>query len=99
EDDFAIELHDGTTFTVDASGLATVADLIAAIEAAAAGAGLTVGVDFDVELAAVGNGLVFTDNTVGGGDFAVRDLGTSVVATQLGIRQNAGPANTFTSTD
>jgi len=99
EDDFEVQLHDGTTFSVDASALTTVDDLIAAIEAAAAGAGLTVGVDFDVALAATGNGLLFTDNTAGANDFVVRDAGTSLVATQLGINQNAGAANTMTSTD
>ncbi len=99
EDDFEIQLHDGTTFSIDATGLNTVSDLISAIQTAATGAGLTVGVDFDVALASTGNGLTFTDNTAGASDFVVRDAGTSLVATQLGIAQNAGAAASMTSAD
>lgn len=99
DDDFAVTVHDGTTFNVDATGLTTVDELVTAIETAATGAGLTIGVDFDVELASVGTGITFTDNTVGADDFRIENLGISQAATQLGITGNAGAAATFTSTD
>ncbi len=102
--DFRVELHDGRSFDVDLSGLATVGDVIAAIEAAATGAGLTLGVDFSVGLASVGNGLTFTDGTVGGGDFRIyaqADSGQVVsrAAEDLGILVNAGAGGTITSSD
>lgn len=102
--DFRIELHDGTSFDVDVTGLTTVGQVITAIETAAAGAGLTVGVDFVVGLAAVGNGLEITDNTAGGGAFRIygqADSGQIVsrAAEDLGIAFNAGAGATITSED
>jgi len=99
EDDIEILLHDGTTFTTNADGLSTVGELITAIDTAATAAGLAVGVDFDVDLATTGNGLVFTDNTAGANDFAIRDTNISLVATQLGIKTNAGAGATITGQD
>ena len=101
ENDFTVQLHDGTSFDVNIDGDKTVGDVITTIENAAAGAGLTVGAgnDFDVELAGSGNGLVVTDNTAGGNDFKIANMGQSVAADHLGISQNAGGANTLTGTD
>jgi flagellar hook-associated protein 3 FlgL len=102
--DFRIELHDGTSFDVDVTGLTTVGQVITAIEAAAAGAGVNVGVDFTVGLATVGNGLVIADNTVGGGDFRIyaqADSGQVVsrAAEDLGITFNAGAGATIAGED
>ncbi len=99
EDDFRVRLHDGTTFDVDLDGVSTVGELITAVETAATGAGLTVGTDFSVDHATTGNGLVFTDNTVGGDDFRIENLGLSLAADQLGIKKNAGGAATLTGDD
>ncbi len=99
ESDFAIELHDGRSFEVNLDGLATVGDVVAAVEAAAVAAGLTIPGEFSVEYATTGNGLVLTDNTVGGGDFRVRQLNESLAATHLGIVGNAEAGNTITGGD
>lgn len=99
EDDFSITLHDGTTFNVNIDGVTTAGELVTAIQAAAAAAGLTVGVDFDVAFASVGNGLQFTDNTVGAGAFRIDNVGLSLVADQLGIKQNAGAGSTILGED
>ncbi|GAB4197497.1 MAG: flagellin hook IN motif-containing protein [Phycisphaeraceae bacterium] len=99
EDDFQITLNDGTNFSVDASGLGTVDELITAIETAATGAGLTLGVDFSVDLATTGNGLVFQDNTAGANGFTITRVGQSLVADQLGILKEDGTASTFQSSD
>jgi len=106
QDDFAFELHDGTTINVNIDGLTTVDDVIIAITTAAIGIpGFSVGVpgttgtDFNVGLALDGNGFVFEDNTTGTADFRVVQLGTSLAATDLGINQSAGSANTITGKD
>ncbi len=104
-DDFAFQLHDGATFNINLDGATTVADVLAAINTAATGAGLTVGApgaggtDFNLGLAANGNGFVFEDNTAGGNDFVVTQLNTSLAAEQLGIAQNAGAGNTINGDD
>ncbi len=105
EPDFAIELHDGRSFEVNIDGAHTVADVLAAISAAAAAAGITVGnvgdagTDFNLGLTTTGNGFVFEDNTAGGGAFRIRQLGTSLAATHLGIYHNAGTGNTIVGDD
>lgn len=99
EDDFQLTLNDGTNFAVDASGLSTVDELITAIETAATGAGLTLGVDFSVGLATAGNGLVFQDSTAGATGFTITRVGQSSVADQLGILKEDGTATTFQSDD
>jgi len=99
EDDLRVSLHDGTSFTVNLDGAATVGDVITAINTAATGAGLTVGVDFTVGLAAVGNGLVFDDNTAGGNDFVIANEGLSLAGDHLGITGNAGAGTTLTGSD
>ncbi len=105
EPDFRLELHDGTQFDIDLDALVTVGDVIDAISAAAAGAGLTVGApgsagtDFNVGLASDGNGLVFEDNTLGGAEFKVTQLFTSLAATDLGIYKNAQAGGTIAGDD
>ena len=92
-DDFAVELHDGQAFNVNLDGLTTVGGVLAAINTAAAGLTVgtpgTAGTDFNVGLAQDGNGFLFEDNTVGGNEFRVVQLSTSLAATHLGIYQNA----------
>ncbi|MBX2850946.1 MAG: hypothetical protein KTR15_04275 [Phycisphaeraceae bacterium] len=99
EPDLDITLHDGTNFTVDLTAASTVADVLSLTQAAAAGAGLTVGVDFDIALASTGNGFTVTDNTVGGSDFRVTNAGLSFAAENLGIKVNAGTGATIDGAD
>lgn len=100
EPDLAFQFNSGLTFEVDLSTAATVGDAITLIENAATAAGLTVGGNFDVQLASVGNGLVFTDGTSGATfDFSITNAGQSFAAEHLGIKQNVGLANTITGTD
>lgn len=99
EPDLDITLHDGTNFTVDLTAASSVADVISLTQAAALTAGLTVGVDFDIALAATGNGFEVTDNTVGGSDFSVTNAGLSFAAENLGIKVNAGAGATIAGED
>ncbi len=105
QDDFRVELHDGSSFDVNLDGVGTVSELITAIGAAATAAGLTVGnigdagTNINVGLASSGNGLAFEDGTAGGNDFRVLQLNTSLAATHLGIYTNAGAANSITGAD
>lgn len=98
EPDISVTLHDGTNFLVDATGLQTVGALAAAITSAATASGVSGG-DFTVGYATTGNGLVFTDNTAGGGDFLIADAGLSVAASHLGLAQNAGAGATIDTGD
>lgn len=99
EDDLTVSLHNGTSFNVDLAGAQTVNDVITAINAAAAGAGLTLGVDFSAGLAATGNGFVFEDLTAGGNDFVIANANTSLAGTHLGIVGNAGAGATLAGED
>ncbi len=99
QDDFQITVKNGINFGVDASGLGTVNELITAIQTAATTAGLTLGVNFSVDLATTGNGLVFQDTTGAAGDFTITRVGESLVADQLGILKEDGAAATFQSAD
>ncbi|MBB6430360.1 flagellin N-terminal helical domain-containing protein [Algisphaera agarilytica] len=98
EDDLSIALHDGTTFSVNLDTATTVAEAITLIDAAAGAAGVAPG-DFTVAVAATGTGLVATDNTVGGSDFAITNFGQSHVAEHLGLLENAGAATTINGED
>ena len=104
-DEFAIELHDGTRFGVDIDAATTVGEVLALIQAAAAGAGLTVGqpgdggTDFNVGMAVDGNGFQFEDNTAGAGEFRIVNEGLSLAATDLGILKNAGAGATINGDD
>ena len=97
-DDLSVSLHDGTTFAVDLFGAETVADVVSRLQAAATAAGVA-GADFTVGLAAVGNGLTVTDNTVGTGSFVIADVDPSSAATQLGLAADVGTANTLDGED
>ncbi|MEM9345171.1 MAG: flagellin [Planctomycetota bacterium] len=99
EPDLDITLKDGTNFTVDLSAASTVGDVITLTQAAATTAGVTVGVDFDIALAATGNGFVVTDNTVGGSDFIVTNADQSFAAENLGIKVNAGVGTSIAGAD
>ena len=101
EDDFTIQTHDGTSFSVNIDGDQTVGDVINTINSAATAAGLTVGAgnDLVVGLAGSGNGFRFIDNTAGGSDFKVQNTGQSLAATHLGIHQNIGGSNTLSGDD
>ena len=105
EDDFAIQLHDATTFNVNIDGLTTVGQVITAIQNAATSAGLTVGTpgtggtDFNIGLAQDGNGLQLEDGTAGTSSFRVIQLGTSLAATDLGIYTSAATGNTINGDD
>ncbi len=97
--DLRIHTHDGTDIDVDLSGAATVADVIAAVQAAATGAGLAVPADFDIDLAADGNGLVLTDNTAGGDNLSVSALNGSNAAEHLGVLGDYGAVGAATGSD
>jgi flagellar hook-associated protein 3 FlgL len=105
EDDFVVELHDGTSFNVNLDGAVTIDDVLIAVSAAATGAGLTVGApgsgatQFNLGLAQDGNGLQFEDNTVGGGDFRFGQLGLSLAGSHLGLVKNAGAGGTIVGDD
>lgn len=99
EPDLDIMLHNGTNFTVDLSAASTVADVISLTHAAATAAGVAVGVDFEIALAATGNGFRVTDNTAGGSDFRVTNAGLSFAAENLGIKVNAGAGTTIAGAD
>lgn len=98
EDDLQINLHDGTSFAVNLDTATTVAEAIALIDAAAGAAGVAPG-DFSVGVPTAGTGLVATDNTAGGGDFIITNVGQSHAAEHLGILANAGASATITGTD
>ena len=105
QDDFSIQLHDGTTFNVNIDGLTTAGQVISAIQTAATGAGLTVGApgsggtDFNIGLAIDGNGFQLEDTTAGPSTFRVIQLGISLAATDLGIYTSAGAGGTINGDD
>jgi len=105
EDDFQIQLHDGSTVAVNLDDAVTVQDVVNAIQTAATNAGVTVGAlgqggtSFNVGLATDGNGLVFEDNTAGASDFTISVLNDSRAAFDLGIRTNVGSGNTIEGED
>ena len=98
EDDLSVTLHDGSAFGVNLDGAETVGDVVAAVQDAAAAAGLTPG-QFNVSLATTGNGFVFTDNTAGPGSFSVGNANQSLAGTHLGVVVDAGAASVITGTD
>ncbi len=82
--DFRITARDGTQFDVDLPGGATtVQDVLDAINSAAAGAGL-IPAQFVAGLAANGNGIQITDNTVGA-NTVIASLNGSHAGEQLGL--------------
>jgi flagellin-like hook-associated protein FlgL len=93
QDDFRVELHDGTAIDVNLDGAATVQDVLDAINTAAGASGL------GAALATDGNGIVLTDATAGAGGFRVLSLNGSQAAQDLGILQGADSGGTITGTD
>lgn len=85
--DFTITLADGRSFEVDLAGAETVADVLAALEAAAGAATPPIGpAEFSAELATTGNGIVLTDNSGGvTGTFTVTPANGSRAAEALGL--------------
>lgn len=106
-DDFAIQLHDGSSFNVNIDSVTTVGELLTAIRNAATAAGLTVGdpgdvgTHFNVGLAPDGNGMALENGSLaaGGSAFRVTQLGTSLAATDLGIYHNAQTGNAINGED
>jgi flagellar hook-associated protein 3 FlgL len=84
---------DGTTFDVDVTGLATVQDVINAINTASGGVGVT------ASFATVGNGIVLTDTAGGGGTLSVTPIEGSDAAADLGLAGVAAVGNVITGTD
>ncbi len=105
EDDVRVSLHDGRAFDINLDNAVDVEDVLATFGAAATAAGLSVGnpgdlgTDFNIGLAADGNGFTLEDNTAGATNFEVTQLNESLAATDLGILINAGTANTMTGQD
>jgi flagellin-like hook-associated protein FlgL len=90
--DFQITRSDGTSFNVDVDGLATVQDVIDAINTAAGGTGMT------ASFANVGNGIVLTDTAAGPGTMSVTPLNGSDAAADLGLT-TPPVGNVVTGTD
>jgi flagellar hook-associated protein 3 FlgL len=91
-DDFQITRSDGSVFTVDIEGATTVGDVIAAINAADGGGGLT------ASFSTTGNGIVLTDTAGGPGQPALSPLNYSFAAEDLGLLK-APVGNTITGSD
>ncbi|MCP4938725.1 MAG: hypothetical protein GY921_06030, partial [Phycisphaeraceae bacterium] len=96
--DFTVSLHDGRSFDVDLAGAETVQDVLDAIKGAAGGIGLVVPGEFDAGLASDGNGIAFTDLTVGGDDLSIERRNNSTAAADLGIQGSTAGA-TLAGTD
>jgi flagellin-like hook-associated protein FlgL len=77
--DLQVTRRDGTTFQVDLSGLATVQDVIDAINAADGGGGVAAGFD------AATNGIRLDDATGGAGTLRVEGVNFSLAAADLGL--------------
>jgi flagellar hook-associated protein 3 FlgL len=79
--DLQITDTNGTVFDVDLDNLATIQDVMDAINTAAGGAGAGVAASF----AAIGNGIVITDTAGGAGALAVTAINFSAAAKELGL--------------
>ncbi|MHC5022829.1 MAG: flagellin N-terminal helical domain-containing protein [Planctomycetota bacterium] len=96
--DFRITLKDGSTIDVDLAGAETVQDVIDMIRSARDGLGI-LPAQFDVDIAADGNGFTFTDGTAPpGGTFSIEALNGSFAASDLGILGSTTGAS-MTGTD
>jgi flagellin-like hook-associated protein FlgL len=84
--DFRVTVKDGTQFDVDLEDVFTVEDVLDAINAAAAGAGLGVPGAFEATLVSDGNGIMLVDSTAPpGAATTVERVNGSFAATDLGI--------------
>lgn len=90
--DFRVTRSDGTSFDVDVTGN-TVQDVIDAINAADAGAGVT------ASFATTGNGIILTDTAGGAGTLAVTPVDASDAAADLGLAGVESVGNVITGTD
>ena len=90
--DIRITRADGSSFDVDLSGLATVQDVIDAINAADGGGGIT------ASFASTGNGIVLTDTSGGSGPSSLAPVNFSPAARDLGLDQ-AWSGTTLTGSD
>ncbi len=75
--DLSVTQRDGTAFTVDLSGAATVGDVVTAINNAAGNTSVTV--------TASGRKLVATDGSTGASTFAIANVGTGRASTDFGL--------------
>jgi flagellin-like hook-associated protein FlgL len=84
--DFRVTVKGGTQFEVDLEDVFTVQDVLDAINAAAAGAGIGVPGAFEATLASDGNGIMLVDNTAPpGAATTVERVNGSFAAADLGI--------------
>ena len=83
-DDMSITRSDGSSFNVDLSGAATIADVIARINDADTVGG-SLPATLTASLAAAGSGIVLTDSAGGAGQPAVAALNFSTAAVDLGL--------------
>ena len=96
ETDIRINAKDGTFFEVNLDGVATIGDVLEAINTAAIAAGVNV----SAGLAATGNGITLTDGTGGAGDFSVTRVNLSQAIDDLGLdKQVADPVTEIVSDD
>ncbi len=98
EDDLAVNLHDGTRFTVNLDAATNVGEVAGLVNAAALAAGVAPG-DFNLGLAVTGTGFVAVDNTAGTDNFSITNANESNAAAHLGLVRDAGTANTLTGED
>ncbi len=89
--DFDITTADGSLINVDLNNPVTVQDVLNQINAAA-------GPKLTASFSTTGNGIVLTDNTVGGGPMKVTPLNFSTAASDLGLMTPA-VGGTITGTD
>lgn len=95
-DDFRIIAKDGSTIDVNLDGATTIQDVLDAINAAAAAAGVAV----SASLPATGTGIVISDATGGAGTLAVERLNFSTAIDGLGLNKSADdPAATELRSD
>ena len=87
--DVRIRLHNNLSWDINIDSANTVGDLITLVDTTTGG---------DLTLSIDGNALKFTDNTTGGSNFVVADLGSSTAFTDLGLAANT-TANTVTGVD
>ncbi len=88
ETDLRITARDGASFEVDLSGAVTLDDVVAAVNAAAAGAGVAV----TAAIRTTGNGLELTDATGGAGALSVISINDATAAADLGIDRTVAAA-------
>lgn len=96
--DFQVTRSDGTSFTVDIDGAATIQDVIDRINLADTANG-TLPATVVATLAATGNGITLTDSAGGGSAIQVTALNFSEAPADLGLMNATTAGNTLTSAD